>query len=289
MARRDAQVALTIRLTPTGAQLWRGTTEVRLRPKTTAVLTALVAQAGCLVTKDALLQTVWPDTAVSEAVLTVCINELRQALGDSARQPQYLETVPRRGYRWLGNLAMRAPMADVPALEVPAHVLVPPHLAFPAVPERPGVVGREAECAHLHAWLAQAQQGERQMGFIAAPAGMGKTTVVDTFVAHLVHRPEVWLARGQCIEHYGAGEAYLPVFEALGQLGRGPDGATLVAGLRQYAPTWLVQMPAFLDPTALEALQRRVVGATPERMLRETEGFDTADLQEAAALLAELG
>src|SRR5439155_5018906 len=95
-------------------------------------------------------------------------------------------------------------------------------------------------------------------------------------VAQVAQAPDLRLARGQCIEHYGAGEAYLPVLEALGQLCRGPDGAHLVAWLAQHAPTWLVQMPALLAADALEAAQRRVLGATRERMLRElTEALDT--------------
>jgi DNA-binding winged helix-turn-helix (wHTH) protein len=61
------------------------------------VLHTLVAQAGQLLTKDALLAAVWPETAVSETVLTVAIRELRQVLGDQARHPQFIETVHGRG------------------------------------------------------------------------------------------------------------------------------------------------------------------------------------------------
>ena len=67
----------------------------------------------------------------------------------------------------------------------------------------------------------------RQVGFVTGEAGIGKTTVVDAFVAQVAGAPDLWLARGQCIEPYGAGEAYLPVLEALGQLCRGPDGERL--------------------------------------------------------------
>jgi hypothetical protein len=70
-------------------------------------------------------------------------------------------------------------------------------------------------------------------------------------------------------QHHGVGEAYLPVLEALGQLCRGSAGARLVALLAQYAPTWLLQMPALLNTTDLEVLQRRALGATQARMLRE--------------------
>jgi AAA ATPase domain len=78
-----------------------------------------------------------------------------------------------------------------------------------------------------------------------------------------------WLARGQYIEHYGVGEAYQPVLETLGRLGRGPGGAELVTHLAQYAPTWLVQLPALLRDEELAAVQRWVQGATPARMVRE--------------------
>jgi predicted ATPase len=71
------------------------------------------------------------------------------------------------------------------------------------------------------------------------------------------------------VEHYGASEPYLPVLEALGRLGRGPDGEQLIAVLRQYAPTWLVHLPALVSPAEREQLQREVQGATPQRMLRE--------------------
>jgi len=67
----------------------------------------------------------------------------------------------------------------------------------------------------------------------------------------------------------GPGEPYLPILDALGRLCRGPEGKQLVTLLKQYAPTWLVQMPAVLEDTEFAALQRKTAGATPERMLRE--------------------
>jgi len=79
----------------------------------------------------------------------------------------------------------------------------------------------------------------------------------------------VWIGRGQCIEHYGSGEAYLPVLAALGGLCREPEGERLIEVLSQHAPTWLVQMPALLSGAELDALQRKTAGATRERMLRE--------------------
>jgi DNA-binding winged helix-turn-helix (wHTH) protein len=82
-------------------QLWRGNREARLTPKAAAVLRCLVERAGQVVTKEELFAAVWPDTVVSDAVLTTCIQEVRQALHDNARHPHYIETVHRRGFRFL--------------------------------------------------------------------------------------------------------------------------------------------------------------------------------------------
>src|SRR5262249_55032339 len=161
---------------------------------------------GQLVRKETLLDTVWPEIAVSEAVLTVAIRELRGALGDQARRPQFIETVYGRGYRFI------APVVD----DSPSH---------PASPPTPGrstiFVGRERAYTQLQRWFTKALQGERQVGMIAGEPGIGKTALVDTFVAHLAATGNVWVGHGQCIDHYGAGEAYLPILEALMRLGRG--------------------------------------------------------------------
>jgi predicted ATPase len=145
----------------------------------------------------------------------------------------------------------------------PCHNRHPPH------PLSGVVVGREAELAELHGWWRQACQGTRRVGFVTGEAGIGKTTLVDTFVAGVTRETAVWVGRGQCIESYGAGEAYLPLLEALGRLCREPGGASLLARLRQHAPSWLAQMPTLLPPAECEALQRLGRGVTQGRMLRE--------------------
>src|SRR5215475_15623127 len=78
--------------------------QIFLRPKTFALLRYLVEHPGALVTKEELLNAVWPDISVSEGVLTVCMTELRKALGDDAKAPQFIETVHRRGYRFIAPL-----------------------------------------------------------------------------------------------------------------------------------------------------------------------------------------
>src|SRR5262249_31909735 len=204
------------------ACLWRGAQAVHLSPKAFAVLHALVRHAGQLLTKDALLQAAWPDTAVSEAALTICIGELRKALGDAVQAPHFIQTVHRRGYRFVAPVTVPAPPAAAPALPVS------PALPLPSVLP-PLLVGRTAEAAALHQALAQALRGQRQVVLVSGEAGLGKTTVVDAFLATLAPAPPLWVAWGQCLAHYGAGEAYLPVLDALGRLGRTPGHTRLLA------------------------------------------------------------
>jgi len=129
------------------------------------------------------------------------------------------------------------------------------------------LVGRDTELAQLRTWLDQSLQGTRQIVFVTGEPGIGKSTLVEVFQHRLVHQ-ELWIGHGQCIEQHGAGEAFLPVLDALGRLARRTGGARLIELLRTYAPMWLAQLPSFIEGEELEALQRKVQGASRERMLR---------------------
>src|SRR5262249_49848491 len=89
------------RLDPAHACLWRASQAVLLTPKAFAVLHYLVTHPDRLVTKEELLDAVWPETAVSDAVVRVAIGTLRKILHDPASTPRYIATVQRRGYRFL--------------------------------------------------------------------------------------------------------------------------------------------------------------------------------------------
>jgi len=84
---------------------------------------------------------------------------------------------------------------------------------------------------------------------------------------------EVVVARGQCIEQYGAGEAFLPILDALEQLCRAADGEATIASLRKLAPSWLIDLPALISPQERETLARQCLGVTPERRWREITAF----------------
>lgn len=99
------------RLDPDNARLWRGDYPVALTRKAFSVLHYLVTRAGQLVTKEALLDAIWPETAVSDAALRVVISELRKALGDVAQAPQFIATVYCLGYRFLAPVLKIDPPA----------------------------------------------------------------------------------------------------------------------------------------------------------------------------------
>ncbi len=82
-------------------RLSAGEREVRLTPKAAAVLKELVTRAGTPVSKEELFASVWSGTSVSDDALTSCVQELRKALADDPRQPQFIETRHRRGYQFI--------------------------------------------------------------------------------------------------------------------------------------------------------------------------------------------
>jgi len=238
---------------------------LRLRPKTFSVLCYLVERAQQLVLKDQLLDALWPGTYVTDSALKSCIRELREVLDDDPKVPQFIETIHRRGYRFIAPLSV-APQVKSQKLKVKSQNSPSTPNLQPLIPV---LVGRETELARLQGWLDRAVNGERQIVFITGEAGIGKTAIVDAFVEHVERNRELWIGRGQCVEPYGAGEPYMPVLEALGRLCRGPTGKRLIPLLSQYAPTWLVQMPALLSVAELQALQAKIGRVTQERMLRE--------------------
>jgi len=131
------------------------------------------------------------------------------------------------------------------------------------------LVGRRTELHQMATWLTAALQGKRQLVFVSGEAGIGKTALIETSVTRACAQHGLRVIHGQCIEHHGAAEAYLPVLDACGRLCRNPPDPQAVDILRRFAPTWLMQMPWLLEPTEREILQRELRNVTRERMLRE--------------------
>jgi len=123
-------------------RLLRDDQPIPLAPKPFETLVYLVSHPGRLVSKQELLDAVWPGTFITEDGLVQCVVEIRRALGDSARSPRFVETVPKRGYRFLvpvegedgppDRVAPVAPARPGPGAQAPGPLAsLPPSLSSP--------------------------------------------------------------------------------------------------------------------------------------------------------------
>src|SRR5689334_16637287 len=142
------------------ARLYRGDQVVAVRGKTLAVLAYLASRPGRLVTKDELLAEIWPDVYVSEDVLVGCVRELRLIFGDTRGAPRFIETVYRRGYRWVAENAAATHDGDAVGTRAMAE-RVDATGTGAATPSRPPIVGRDDDLARLRGWLDDATSGTR--------------------------------------------------------------------------------------------------------------------------------
>src|SRR6185369_1886229 len=245
--------------------LWRGSQAIKLRPKAFALLHYLLEHSGQLVTKEQLLNAVWPETFVTDAVLKVTIRQLRNVLGDDPTAPQFIETAHRRGYRFIAKIGRGTQISQQgqPMSEDKDISLSP----LPDDYRSLQVVGRDNALSWLRRCLEKMRGGQRQLVFVTGEAGIGKTTLVDSFAQIISTERDVRIGRGQCLEHYGTSEPYLPIFDVIGRLCR--EHPEVIDILRMHAPMWLLQMSSLVSASERQALSREVAGASRERMLRE--------------------
>jgi len=153
------------RLIPAEQLLLRNGVPVPLTPKVFETLVILVENGGRLLTKDELVERVWPDTAASDETLAQNISQLRKALQNGSDGPSLIQTVPKRGYRFVGQVeAVDAAIAEAPAQ------------SSPALPEAAGPVsGPKRAGVYLSAW-------KRIIFIIAALVLLGLFTMVVEWV-----------------------------------------------------------------------------------------------------------
>jgi DNA-binding winged helix-turn-helix (wHTH) protein/tetratricopeptide (TPR) repeat protein len=240
------------RLDNTNQCLWQGETRVSIMPKPFAVLRYLVENAGRLVTQEELLEAIWPDAYVQPEVLRRYILEIRRILGDDAKTPNFIETLPKRGYRFIADVTAEN------AVGLPE-----------AIGATRTLVGRESSLAELDGYLKNAMRGSRQIVLVVGEPGIGKTSLVDAFQSKASVMGGVFVARGQSVEGFGGKEPYYPILEALGQLARDRWRSLVCNTLSTNAPTWLIQFPSLIRAEQQATLQREIQGTTRERMVRE--------------------
>jgi DNA-binding SARP family transcriptional activator len=146
----------------------------------------------------------------------------------------------------------------------------------------PRLPGRAVELRRLARALSHAEAGTRRAVFVLGGPGLGKSALVDAFLARISSRADLLVARGQCVERHGSGEPYLPILDALAHAARGTHAETVVRTLERTGPTWLAELPWLIPDERREEIERRVRGSTRERMLREM-------VETVAALAAQSG
>ena len=251
------------RLDERAGRLWHADRAVELRPKAWALLRYLADRPGALVTKEELHAAVWGDTVVSDDTLTQTLGELRRALQDDPRAPRVIETVHRRGVRFIARVRTTPPgdQGITSAVTLPSV----PHVGPPAT-----LVGRDTELATLRAIFQAASAGERQVVFMQGEPGIGKTSIVEAFLHSLRASADgALIGYGQCVEQHGEREPYMPALEALERLSHGPARDLLLSTLRAVAPSWLARMPSLHSPADAGRPGRGDTDTTPHRMLRE--------------------
>ena len=243
----------SFRLDTTNHCLWRGEDRVSLAPKAFDVLRYLVEHSDRLVTQDEILEALWPETYVNPEVVKKYVLGIRKVLGDQTSKPTFIATFPRRGYQFIAPVCEKtgSPLPDAAAKEIKT------------------IVGRDAALRRLEDAFKAAIQGRRQIVFITGEAGIGKTALVDVFLQDAVLDANVRIARGQCVEGFGGKEVYYPLLDAFGQLLQDSSSGPIMETFSKRAPTWLVQFPYLMNDRQREALEKEIVGATRERMVRE--------------------
>ena len=235
------------------ATLLREGEPVTLPPTPFAVLCALARQPATLLTKEALLDNVWGHQFVSESVLKTAISDLRSALDDDARRPRLIETVSRRGYRFIAAttpISTQQPQSSMALARTRAasRVYWPRRRFDPSQSSMETCVQRQA-CDRLGRRRTGHRQNDADRAF------------------HLRHRR-------RCLRTRAMRRALWRrrILSAGARSDSGPvphRQRRCRALLRQVAPTWLLQLPWLSTAEERDALRRDLAGVAPERMLRE--------------------
>jgi predicted ATPase len=253
--------------------LWRDDVQIALPPKPFAVLRYLVENPGRLITHDELLDALWPETYVQPQVLRTYMLELRKALGDDPRQPRFIQTLPKRGYRFVASVvegAQKEPHTTQAEAE---------HEAKAAA-----IVDRKQELELLHARARLVERGQRQVVFVTGETGIGKTALVEAFSRQMGSLHPTIIARGQCVQGIARKEEYFPVMELLGQICASPDGEVACRILARKAPAWLAALGR--EPAIAEIGDTRAP-AQDRRMADLCAALDELAAEKALILIFE--
>jgi hypothetical protein len=211
----------------------------------------MVEHAGRLVTEDELLEAVWPDTYVQPQAVKSQLFDVRRALGDNPKTPLFIETLPKRGYRFIA--AVNESCATAPAAASKS--------------AQSALVGRNRELAELGDCLRKTLVGQRQIVLVTGEPGIGKSALIDAFQA---------AQRATCRDSHRArtmwrateARRYYPMLEALGQLCLGSE-ADFVVQTRPRKPNLAGSVSRTGETRTSRAVAEGDLGRHASVLLRE--------------------
>ncbi|MGZ8159151.1 MAG: winged helix-turn-helix domain-containing protein [Methylobacter sp.] len=246
--------------------LWQEETSFNLTPKVYRLLLYFLLHPGRLISHEELFEKVWDGRIVDDSALRSAVNSLRNALHDESKSPHYILTVCKQGYRFLAEVTVKEHFRIAEASKTGLLYSRPQALPPPAKLEY------TQELAALQIAFQQALNGERCLFFLHGEQGIGKTALLDMFIAKIQH-PELSVLRARCVQMRGVAEPFLPLLEALERHCRESYGKLIIEHLKNLAPTWLYQMLNMLNPDEIAMLQLKVSHISTGRMLREGANF----------------
>lgn len=256
----------SFRLNTATQLLWKEETSFNLTPKVYRLLLYFLLHPGRLISHEELFEKVWDGRIVSDSALRLAVNSLRNALHDESKSPHYISTVCKRGYRFLAEVTVKEHSRIADASKTS------PLYPRPQTQPPPAKLEYTQELAALQIAFQQVSNGERRLVFLHGEQGIGKTALLDRFLAKVQH-PELAVLRARCVQMGCAAEPFLPLLEALERHCREPNGRLIIERLNQLAPTWLYQILNVLDPDECAMLQQKVSHSNTGRMLREAADF----------------
>jgi predicted ATPase/DNA-binding winged helix-turn-helix (wHTH) protein len=182
------------RLDPIDECLWRGRKEIRIHPKAFRLLQHLLDHSGHMVTKGSLLETIWPGVHVTEAILSVYVAEIRKALSEDPKKPVFIETLHRRGYRFIAPVTIGRSTNVVQGKAGGEESMRPIAREAASTIGAEPIIGREKELSFLLEKLDAALQGKGTVVFVTGPAGIGKTRLVRELRDHAARSGFQWFA-----------------------------------------------------------------------------------------------
>jgi len=251
--------------------IWRGDTPIKVPPKVFQLLSYLRDNPGRIIEYDELLDAVWPREFVQPEILKTYVKTIRRLLEDDAHAPHFIETRARCGYSFIGQLPDR------------------PERSERASPAPSRLIGRDDALASLQAALRAAEGGQRRVMFVVGEAGIGKTRLIDEFLARTT-QSESTVLRVDCALAQYSTRGFLPVRELSRQVARCAIGAVggqgegdLVLGqgfddperlclavealATEHTTILVVENLQWADVPMIEALSRFAYARSSERLL----------------------